>query len=114
MIREVTSSEYIDSVYGSGMNIALLHCRDEAGLWRRAIESLRGVDHQFHDSRNVHLWVCHVVTAEDASVVQAVKLPQIRFFWDGSEEHSHTGVMSSEEITNKIFSLEGQRWEKRS
>jgi hypothetical protein len=106
MVKVLAASDYLDVVYERGLHVVLLYCDDDSRLGVRAVHSLEPVDSRFHGSRNVHLWVCRIETPEDAEAVQVARLPQYRFFLNGSEKHSHVGVMDSEEILHRMFAIE--------
>ncbi len=105
-VGQLSTAGYIDAVYGHGLHVVVLYCEDSSGLWRRALTEISSVAGRFHDSRNVHIWGCCIATREDAENVQVVKLPQTRFFLNGSECHSEVGVMSEQQVLAKIFAIE--------
>lgn len=107
LINPLLPADYLDAVYGPGFHVVLLHCGDD--LAREAASNLRAIDPHL-GVRNVRLWACFIETPEHAETVQAVKLPQFRFFRNGNEAKSQVGVMSPEAIVKVVNEmLEEQR-----
>ena len=103
MIRTLMPSDYLDQAYGPGVNVVVIYNHDDISLYRDAITQLELVDHRLH---RVRLWRCLIESPEDAELVQVVRLPQVRFFMNGSERYSHLGAMEAEAILNRIFIVE--------
>lgn len=107
LIKPLTPAEYLDAVYGPGFHVVLLHRGD--ALAQEAASNLRATNPRL-GVRNVRMWACFIETPKHAELVQAVKLPQFRFFRNGHEEVSRVGVMSPDEIMHDISAmLEAQR-----
>ncbi len=107
MISELNPDLYLDEVYTRGLHIVLLHRGDD--LFREAVSQLRAVVPRLYSSDHVKMWTCQIETAEHAELIQVVKLPQVRFFRNGSEMHSHVGVMNSDAILEQIYQTEKKR-----
>ena len=106
MIKKLAAKDYYDAVYAKGLHVVTLYCEDHSGLSEQALRSLEPVDTRFSYINSVTLWSCKIETPEDAEAVQVVRMPQVRFFLNGSEKHSHVGIMEPEEILRKIFAIE--------
>lgn len=106
MIEQLKAEDYLDVVYGRGLHVVLLYCFDDSMLWEMALRSLEPVESRFRGSRNVYLWTCLIQNEQGAESVQVVRMPQYRFFLNGSEKNSHVGVMEAEHILHRIFTIE--------
>jgi Rps23 Pro-64 3,4-dihydroxylase Tpa1-like proline 4-hydroxylase len=107
-MESLLAQAYLDTVYGPGIHVVLIY-RDEDDLYREAASQFKLLEHRIYGSRHIHLWKCHIDTPEDAATVQIVRLPQIRFFMNGSERFGHLGVMEVEAMLNRIFIIEERR-----
>ena len=107
-MEQITAQEYLDKVYGPGIHVVLIY-RNEDDLYREAVSQFKLLEHRIYGSRHIHLWKCCIETPDDAATVQIVRLPQIRFFMNGSEKFSHLGVMETEMMLNRIFIIEERR-----
>lgn len=103
MIETLPPEKYLDEAYGSGVHVVLLHRTDD--LYREARSQLKQAALRLQGSRGIKFWSCLVSTAEDAELIQVVKFPQFRFFRNGSESHSHVGVMDHTEIIDRVHSI---------
>ncbi len=107
LIKALEPAQYLDEVYEVGLHVVLLHCGDD--LAREAASNLAAIEPHLHGSHAVTLWACYIETAEHAETVQVVKLPQFRFFRNGSEQRSRVGVMEPEAIREVIYAVEEGR-----
>ena len=109
MVDALAPGDYLEKPYEKGIHVVLLHCEDTVGLWRQAMASMETVSHRFYGSPNVRLWECVIRTPEDAEAVEVARMPQFRFFLNGAEHYTYTGVMSPEEIARRIFAVGDKR-----
>lgn len=105
MISEIGSDRYYDEAFGPGIRVVLLHIGGP--LYVEARSQVLQATHRLHSLRHCRFFMCQIENENDAELIQVVKVPQLRFFRSGSEVHTNVGIMQSEDIVEKVYSIEG-------
>jgi hypothetical protein len=107
MIYSIVPAQYLDEISRRGIQIVLLHLEDD--LYPLALGEFEKVSIRVGNEAWIRLLDCSIKTPEDCVEVQACKFPQVRFFVNGNEHHSHVGKMTVEEILDRIHAIENIR-----
>ena len=102
MIQEIPVERFLDEPYGKGLNVVLLHLRDD--LYLDALDAFKTARPRMY---GIKLWTCHVKTEDDVAMVQACRFPQYRFLLNGVERSSYVGVLGERDLLDKIYAIEG-------